>query len=81
MPKVLKGFELANDDRVAEVNIGSGRIEAKFDPQRLSGFLCPLDLFTQVFLTDHIDRAFFSGIRVVRQWSLISFCIAVAHDF
>ena len=33
MARILEGPELAEEDRVTQVNVTAGRVDAKFDPQ------------------------------------------------
>ena len=59
MAEVLKVFELAQQDGVAEVQVGSGGIEAGLDAQGLAGGAGLLQLRAQFGFFDDLGRAFF----------------------
>ena len=59
MAEILKMLELAQNDRVAEVQVGSGRIHAELDAQRFAGGARLLQLGPQIFLADNFCRTFF----------------------
>src|SRR5215813_5053991 len=54
--QVLKVFQLANENRVADVNVRCCGVESRFDAQRLSGRLGPLQLFKQFFFPNDFNR-------------------------
>ena len=45
MAQVLKVFHLAQQDGMAQVNVGRGRIESGFDDKRFAGFDVPPHFF------------------------------------
>jgi hypothetical protein len=58
MAEILKVLELAQDDSMAEVKIGSSRVHAKLHAQRLTGGARLLQLGTQVGVADNLRGAF-----------------------
>ncbi len=56
--EVLKMLELAQQHRVAEMQVGRGRIKAGFDAQRLAGRAGFLQLGGQLGFFDDLRRAF-----------------------
>ena len=63
MTEILKLPQLSEDDRVAEVNVGTGWIDAELDAQ----WPAKRDLFTQFGLADNLRRPLFQrGERFVR---------------
>src|SRR5205085_1000173 len=54
MTELLEVLHLADDDRMAEVDVGGGRIEADLDGERLTA----LQLGLQIVSLDEVDRAF-----------------------
>ena len=54
MAEILEMLHLPDDHRVAEVNVGSGGIEAHFDCERFAA----RDFLAQIFAVDEIDRSF-----------------------
>src|SRR5208337_3509241 len=55
--EVLKMFQLAQQNRVPEVQIGRGRIEARFHPQRLARSERAFELGAQFGFLDNLRRA------------------------
>jgi len=63
MTEILKLPQLSEDDRVAEVNVGTGWIDTEFDAQRPA----KREFFTQFGLADNLRRPLFQrGERFVR---------------
>src|SRR5208282_2808420 len=55
--EILKMFELAQQDGMAEVEVGSSRIEARLHPQRLAGSERAFELGAQFGFLDDLGRA------------------------
>src|SRR5215471_11944915 len=58
MPQVLKVLQLAQQDRVTEMQIWCGRIESGFDEKRLAGGAGFLELFAKLGLLDDFRGTF-----------------------
>jgi hypothetical protein len=58
MTELLKVPHLSNEHRVAEVNIGRGRIEPGLDTQRFSGASGAFKLSPEFVFRDAVDGAF-----------------------
>ena len=56
MAQVLKMFQLANQDRVPKVQIGSGRVEACLHPQWTPLFGGLRQTLAQIFLADEFGQ-------------------------
>ena len=56
--EILKMFELADQNGVAQVDVRRGGIEARLHAQRLAGFLRALELGAQFFDANGLFRAF-----------------------
>ncbi len=56
--QILKVLELADEDGVAEVEIGRGGIKAGLDAQGLAALQGLFEALTQIALTDDFDRTF-----------------------
>ncbi len=69
VPFILKVLELAQDDGVAEVQIGRGGIDAKLDAQRLARFSRALELRAQLLFTNDLRRALAQREPVARRRS------------
>jgi acetyl esterase/lipase len=59
-------FHLAQQDRVAEMQIGRRGIEAGFHAQRASGFPGFLEARAEVFFTDQLGESFFQVFELLR---------------
>ena len=57
MAELLEVLHLPDDDGVAEVDVGSGGIEADLDGERLALARCARELRFQVGFLDQIDRS------------------------
>ena len=57
MAEILKVLELAQNNRVAEMQVGSSRVHAELHAQRLSGSSRLLQLGTQVSFADDFGGA------------------------
>ena len=68
MPHVLKMFELADEDGVAEVQIRRGRVEAGFHAQRLAGGTRFLQLLAQLGFANDFRRAFTNVGELLVDW-------------
>ena len=60
MSELLEVLHLSDDDRVPEVDVGRGRIEADLDRQRLAA----LQLRLQVVALDQVHRTFSEEIEL-----------------
>ena len=65
---VLKMFELAKDDGVAEVQIGGRGVDAEFYAQRLAGLGRLLELGLEFVLANDFRGAFAEVGQVVGEW-------------
>ena len=65
MAELLEVLHLPDHDRVAEVDVGRGGIEADLDRQRLAA----AELRLQIVAFDEIDRPLARGSRAVRRES------------
>ena len=63
--EVLKVLQLAHEHRVAEVQVGRGRVEAGFDAQWLAGEARGFEAFAQVGEADDLGRAFLEQVELV----------------
>ena len=59
MAQILKMFQLADDYRVAEVNIGSGRVHTELGAKGFASLARFFELCTELFLADDLEHAFF----------------------
>src|SRR4051794_35854593 len=59
VPKVLKMFQLADEDGVAKMKVRRGWVESCFHAQRLAGLSRFLQLLAQFRLADDLRRALF----------------------
>ena len=57
--EILERSQLSDHNRVADVNIGRGRIQAELHAERLPCFCRAFELRLEIFFTDQIHRAFF----------------------
>lgn len=57
MAQVLKMLQLPQQNRVAEMEIGCGRVKARFHAQRAAGFRSLHEALAQIFLTDDFGGA------------------------
>jgi hypothetical protein len=58
VPEILKMLELANDDGVAQVEIGRRGIKANFHAQRPAGTGIIGETFSKVFFANELREAF-----------------------
>src|SRR5215475_5941488 len=77
MAEILEVFHLPDEDRMADVNVGCGRVESGFDPERLAGLLRALQLFEQFLFTDDFDGAAADVFELFFNRN----CFEVAHLF
>ena len=67
MAEILELPQLPQDDRVAEMDVEAGRVDAELDPERLAGRDAALQLLAQfVFGGDLVDAAADEGELFVR---------------
>ena len=55
--QVLKMFELSQNDGVAQVQVGRGRVHAQLHAQRLAGLVRGFELRAQIFFANDLRRA------------------------
>src|SRR5579875_2278268 len=57
MAEVLEVLQLANQDCVAQMDVGSCRVESRLDPQRNAGLRGAFELRVQLFNADRFFRS------------------------
>ena len=74
--QVLKMFQLAQHDGVAQVQVGRGRVHAQLHAQRLAGLARSFELRAQIFFANNFRRAlaqigelFVHGLELFVSWS------------
>ena len=80
--EILKMFQLAQQDRVPQVQIGSGRIEARLHPQRLARGERAFELRAQFGFFDDLRRALLDVCQLfVNRWKVSHVVVIITTLF